>query len=180
MSNRQVFIIVAVFCVAGIVFMAWFVPLIIETKRTVHMYIHLPQNYVLYQVEASGTQFGARIENKDEQFHVDPDNGLRRMVGPNIGGYHVYSKIITGQIVPHRNDDIYGQPPEPRIGYFSDRRLGYFIIDLHTKKVLGGLNKRDWRKKLRTYGITTEPVLFKPSWRDADLGRNKPQAYDAQ
>lgn len=57
-----------------------------------------------------------------------------------------------------------------------ERRPGYFILDLRTKEVYGGLNKHNWILKLKSYGITEEPELYEPSWRDEKLRRNEPQA----
>lgn len=89
----------------------------------------------------------------------DPDLG-RPHVGPNVDSYRVYSDIITGHVSPvivKKGDPVYDD-------YYDERRTkqGYFIIDLHTNRLSNGLSKKEWRSRLRKYGINDEPKLFKP------------------
>ncbi|MHB1459802.1 MAG: hypothetical protein ACYC1M_00770 [Armatimonadota bacterium] len=56
----------------------------------------------------------------------------------------------------------------------SEMRPGYFIIDLHTKRIYGGLSKQAWMNKLKLYGVNKEPKLHKPTFLDGYLGWNKP------
>lgn len=53
---------------------------------------------------------------------------------------------------------------------------GIFIVDYRKRKFSGGLNKQHWLTKLKPYGITREPELFAPDFRDEKRGRNKPQS----
>ncbi|MHB1460619.1 MAG: hypothetical protein ACYC1M_04980 [Armatimonadota bacterium] len=158
-------IIAVVVCIALAV---WFAMIVANGFRNAHMQIHLPGNYVLYQAEGGGVRYGCVIENR----HLSA--GLQSYIGPNIGEYRVYARAITGLITPHHNDDDFERHIPSRSTEDRERRLGYFVIDLRTNKVYGGLNEQDWMAKLSKYGISNEPVLHKPSWRDEMLGRNKP------
>lgn len=101
------------------------------------------------------------------------ERGYRELpkVGPDVDGYHVYKKIIVGHVVkevyPYEWGDEYGPPRE-------QRPVGYFIIDVRNDIVYAGLTKQQWLDKLRKFGVTSEPKLFKPSVFDKLLRRNRP------
>ncbi|MHB1462319.1 MAG: hypothetical protein ACYC1M_13625 [Armatimonadota bacterium] len=134
-------------------------------RRIVDYYIYLPGKFVIWN-----SDYGAIIYNKGYNMMCE---GTMRHIGPNVGGYHVYTNVIVGQITPHPRDDEYSTMIN-QTG--NERRPGYFIIDLHDKRVYGGMRKQDWLVQLKTYGITEEPKLSKPSGLDEFLGRNRPRA----
>ncbi len=136
-----------------------------------HIYIELPEDYVIFETDS-----GAILRYKPEIVEANVKDPEIRTIGPKVGGYRVYHQVIVGLITPRMREQEYLNYGRSN----NEDRMGYFIVDLHTKSVYGSLSKRDWMAKLKTYGITTEPELFDPSWRDEKLGRNKPQANDAR
>lgn len=128
-----------------------------------HMFIRLPGGYGIYQGD-----YGVALRSYNDPIKYYP---AKFEVGPNIGGYRVYYNVIVGQIdnPPYDEKGIatFGGP-------FSEIRMGYFIIDLRTKMIYGGLSRSDWMKKLKPYGITEEPNLHTPSWLDKYFGWNMP------
>ncbi|MHB1462766.1 MAG: hypothetical protein ACYC1M_15865 [Armatimonadota bacterium] len=129
----------------------------------VHMYINLPGGYDMWR-----SRYGVVMENKKDPLKFWHE---KNKIGPNVGGYRVYPKVIVGQVTIHPND---------HEGYatlswdHNERRPGYFIVDLHTRKVYDGLSKQAWLAKLKSYSITDEPKLHKPHWLDEYTGWNKP------
>jgi hypothetical protein len=101
------------------------------------------------------------------------ERGYRELptVGPDVDGYRVYKNTIVGHVVkevyPFEWGDQYGPPRE-------QRPAGYFIIDVRNDIVYAGLTKQQWLDKLREFGVTSEPKLFKPSVFDKLLRRNRP------
>ncbi len=108
------------------------------------------------------------IQNMD--FKTVPPFG-RFAVGPNVVGYRVFSNAIIGKVSPHPKyrDEQNKFPLTNR-----ELRPGYFIVDVNTKTVIGGLTKDDWLRKLYTFRIIQEPELYVPTSRDEKMGRNKP------
>ncbi len=154
--------------VLSVAFVIWLVYFLAIGFLNAHIYIKLPGDYVIWNTEA-----GNVMQN---QLKAPNDDTLEIItIGPDVKGYRVYHTAIVGLL----SEDPSYSLEHPNL-YKSLLANGYFIINLHTKKVYGGLSKPDWLKKLRMYGITTEPKLYDPSWRDERLGRNKPQANDAQ
>ena len=93
--------------------------------------------------------------------------------GPNVDGYRVYTRVIAGHVVPAggaKRFDSFGDPVRWRGG---SGRPGYFVIDTREHRLYDGLDKREWRKRLRRLGIKGEPRLYKPSMFDTVLGRNR-------
>ena len=128
-----------------------------------HMYVQLPEGYEMYRIP-----YGVVIENKRDPVKFYPE---KFKIGPNVGGYHVYENLFVGLIIVHPRD----KEGQATLSWrFNERRLGHFIVDLHTRKVYGGLNTQDWMRKLKIYGITEEPKLHKPSWLDEYTGWNRP------
>ncbi len=113
---------------------------------------------------------GVIIEREvfDAKFHIEKSH-----IGPNVIGYRVYPNVTVGKISKYKKNDRF--PIEIFSSRSYERRLGYFILDLHTTKVYCGLSKQDWIKKLKEYNINDEPKLYKPSFLDDYLGRNKPE-----
>lgn len=99
------------------------------------------------------------------------------IVGPGVSGYRVYTTVITGCITPNPNDQEFAAKYSNQSS-IRVRTLGYFIIDVQTKKSYAGLNKPEWMRKLNTYGITKEPEIYTPNWLDEKRGRNKPLIPD--
>ena len=91
-------------------------------------------------------------------------------VGPDVDGYHVYKKIIVGHVAKEVYPNEWGEYGPPR----KQRPVGYFIIDVRNDMVYAGLTKQQWLDKLREFGVTSEPKLFKPSVFDKLLRRNRP------
>lgn len=117
----------------------------------------------------------------DIALYMEKYNLVAYKVGPNVNGYRVYPNVIVGHVTPNKaimkpEEDT---PFKLNLEIF-ERRLGYFIIDQHTKIIYGGLSKNDWMKKLKTYGITEEPKLHKPAWIDKYTGWNKPTESPAR
>ncbi len=108
------------------------------------------------------------IQNMD--FKTVPPFG-RFAVGPNVVGYRVFPNVITGKVSTHPEyEDEKNKFPLTN----RELRPGYFIIDVNTKTVIGGLSKPDWLRKLGSFGTNQEPELYVPTWRDEKMGRNKP------
>ncbi len=143
-----------------------------------HYVIELPGGYRCRNNNFSGVTpalMGVIIELYQDQASVINYDQLKLKVGPNVNGYCVYSNTIVGIVTMRRNKDISAYDAIHNFTIqISEMRPGYFIIDLHTKRIFGGLSKRDWLAKLKTYGITTEPALHKPHWMDEYRGWNKP------
>ena len=91
--------------------------------------------------------------------------------GPDVDGYHVYPHVITGHVSKAKEKNAYGDPI-PTLT--EERPPGYFVIDTQKDWIYDGLNKQEWLKRLRSFGIHREPELFRPSIYDKILGRNKP------
>lgn len=92
---------------------------------------------------------------------------LRRLDGdlPRVAfleGYRVYKGLIVGR-VSHRDKVM-----APTV------RTSYFVIDTRSDKLYDHLSKQKWLERLRHFGITSEPTLYKPSRFDAYLGRSVP------
>lgn len=123
-----------------------------------HGYVQaLPNGYRFFGGEA-----GVVLDNKN-------CGASYQQIGPDVDGYRVYKHIIVGHVA--HNPEIQNNMYRPREG----EHAGYFIIDLETNKISSGLNNPDWRHGLQKYHVDHEPELFKPSRRDARLGRTKPQ-----
>ncbi len=139
---------------------------LIYHSLSVRIFIDFPGGYTLYNNDYGLTMtYGLKPQNRDS----DTKNWPYIMrIGPNIGGYHVYSNVVVGIITSYEREDDYIRVGFSDIG--CERRKGYFIMDIIHKKVYGGLSKRDWLEKLKTYGITTEPALHEPHWLDEYFG----------
>lgn len=110
-----------------------------------------------------------RIDKRAEREGIEYE-GLPK-AGPNVDGYRVYRQIITGHVSNGRYTNAFGDPiPKPR----PLPHTGYFIIDVRIDRAYDGLSKEEWLKKLRSFGVTSEPKLFKPSIYDELLRRNRP------
>lgn len=145
-----------------------------------HYGFDLPGGYRCRTTSYSGrpsTLRGVVIEYKNRDFasYIEKYHIKKFIIGPIVSGYHVYTNTIVGQITRKVSakqvvDDItHGFSFE-----MHEMRPGYFIIEQRTKRVYGGLSKSDWMKKLKTFGITEEPMLHKPAWLDGYFGWNKP------
>lgn len=142
---------------------------IVNNMMEARVYLSLPGGYVLWKTENGAIiRYNPKTIANYEQGWPDTVS-----IGPKVDGYHVYSSIITGKVTLYSPDIEFGAAlVKQAIG------KGYFIIDLHTKKVYGGLSKSNWMSKLRLYSIHKEPELYASSWRDGRLGRTRPQADD--
>lgn len=132
--------------------------LLYDNIMNAQMYMHLPGGYTL-----------TSMDDGDILKYDGNENPLIQTVGPSIDGYKVYRSVLIGHITAN---------PKLQFEYvdaFTYQNSGYFTIDLKTRKFSGGLTKQNWLSKLKSYGITTEPELYKPSWHDERLGRTKPQ-----
>ena len=127
-----------------------------------HMFIRLPGGYGIYR--GGG---GVVLRVYDGPINRYP---VRREVGPNLCGYRVYNNVIVGEIDQPR-EQIEGSTASSNP--LVERRLGYFFIDQHSRKVVAGLSKKNWLMNLEKYGITEEPNLHTPSWLDKYFGWNK-------
>lgn len=116
--------------------------------------------------KGSETERIQRIADRGEYFPT---------VGPDVDGYRVYEHIITGHVIkevyPYEWGDEGGPPRE-------QRPVGYFIIHVRDDMVYDGLTRQEWLEKLRQFGVTSEPKLFKPSIFDKLLRRNRPSDGD--
>lgn len=105
------------------------------------------------------------LEKWDVDFKKNIDYDLEDIgapcVGPNVDGYRVYSRVITGHVSkPH------GEIAERKYLDQRTRKLeqpGYFIIDTRANRIYRGLSKQEWRVQLRKYGVDDDPKLFKPT-----------------
>lgn len=148
---------------------------LMEMFRNKHTHIYLPGGYELYSLHGirmswrpSSEELKLVANNSDIEF---PD---KRTIGPNIDGYRAYKNVITGHIRP-----FIGEPTqEIEFSPSVEKRTGYFIVEIDTKKVYGGLGKRDWIRMLKTYGIDKEPALRRFSWRDQNSRLTIPQAEE--
>jgi len=91
-------------------------------------------------------------------------------IGPDVDGYRVYRRIIAGHVAKERDRNSYGD----RIPTLGNSKPGYFMINLRNNSIYDGLSRQEWLNKLRGFGITSEPHLYRPSIYDELLGRNKP------
>lgn len=140
------------------------------------MYLTLPGGYAIWDTENGPIlRYYPKVLPSDAQGwpHITT-------FGPKVDGYHVYRKIITGKITPYLTNAEYAREHMGDDSNSDEMRKGYFIIDLHTNKEYGGLSKPNWLAKLKSYGITREPILYVPSWRDRPEGRTRPQAESRQ
>ena len=152
------FVVVLVFAV-----MLGFVGCMIKFNMTNRYGFNLPGGFRLMQ------HFD-EVWIQNMEFKTVPAFG-RFAVGPNVVGYRVFSNVTTGKVSPHpKYQDEQNKFP------FTNRELrpGYFIIEVNTKTVIGGLTKDDWLRKLYTFGIIQEPELYVPTWRDEKMGKTKP------
>ncbi len=152
----------------SVAFIIWLVYFLTIGFLNAHIHIRLPGDYIIWNTEAGNVMQNQLKSSNDDTLEVIT-------IGPDVTGYRVYHAAIVGLL----SEDPSYALEHPNL-YKSLLSNGYFIINLRTMKVYGGLSKSDWLKKLRAFGITAEPKLFEPSWLDERLGRNKPQANDAQ
>ncbi len=158
-NKKRNAIIVTIVAIVGI----GMICLIADTFLNGHMFINLPGEYVIWS-----TENGQVLRYHPEQPAAYVSDYSSPTVGPDLDGYRVLNTAIVGHVTAN-------EPYKLNYGV-TDLVSGYFIIDLRTRKYTGGLDKRNWLALLKPHGITKEPQLFMPSWRDEKLGRNKPLA----
>ncbi|MHB1461258.1 MAG: hypothetical protein ACYC1M_08265 [Armatimonadota bacterium] len=144
------------------VIVLWFAAWSFIGWQNSHYYVKLPGGYECYYTSVFSSVI---IHNTKGSLYLQE----KQAIGPAVGRYHAFNNVIVGQITPLRF-----KPPEGIDYGLYEMRPGYFIIDVRTKKVYGGLNMHDWMQKLKAYGITETPKLHKPSWLDMYFGQNKP------
>ncbi len=101
--------------------------------------INLPGGYYLSRVYAGAVLM------------VDPHKHI--IISPNIDGYEVYGKIITGHVSTDK------LPPDEAANSIP----GYFVVDTQKEIIQQGLSEQTWVDSLRQNGIMEKPKLHKPS-----------------
>ena len=85
-------------------------------------------------------------------------NGDEYTIGPNVKAYYANKRCVTGIVtgpvgMPGLFHGIGVEYPKWNV------QRGYFIIDLHTMKIIAVLDEANWMTQLKRVGINEKPEL---------------------
>lgn len=153
MKRYLVVSLLAVLLVGLVFLLFWAVRLrqSIPLANHYHMYFDASGPVIILNTNANGL-VRARVHR------IIQRNGVWT-VGPRVDGYRTYKQVIIGHVSKIPGDS-------PHFSLARDPKEcapGYFVIDAHNDRIYNGLNKQDWLKKMRSFGIDYEPELVRPT-----------------